>query len=105
MLGWTGDNGDPDNFIYVLLDEDNIGSNNYTYFKNDAMHDLFIAAQSEIDEDKRIELYEEAQEIIHEEAPWVPLAHSTPLLGATKELTGFKAHPTGSDILKNVDFE
>ena len=105
MLGWTGDNGDADNFLYVLLDEDNIGSNNYTYFKNDAMHDLLIEAQSEVDEDKRIELYEEAQEIIHEEAPWVPLAHSTPLLGAAKDLTGFKAHPTGSDILKNVEFK
>ena len=34
MLGWTGDNGDADNFIYVLLDEDNIGSNNYTYYDN-----------------------------------------------------------------------
>ena len=29
MLGWTGDNGDADNFIYTLLDKDNIGSNNY----------------------------------------------------------------------------
>ena len=105
MLGWTGDNGDADNFLYVLLDEDNIGSNNYTYFKNDAMHDLFIEAQTEVDEDKRIELYKEAQEIIHEEAPWVPLAHSTPLLGGAAELTGFLAHPTGSDILKNVDFK
>lgn len=105
MLGWTGDNGDADNFLYVLLDEDNIGSNNYTYFKNDAMHDLFIEAQTEIDEDKRIELYKKAQEIIHEEAPWVPLAHSIPLLGGSKDLTGFLPHPTGSDLLSNVDLE
>ncbi|MCG7345765.1 ABC transporter substrate-binding protein [Sporosarcina sp. ACRSL] len=105
MLGWTGDNGDADNFIYVLLDEDNIGSNNYTYFKNDAMHDLLIEAQTEVDEDKRIELYKKAQEIIHEEAPWVPIAHSTPLLAATKDLTGFVPHPTGSDLLANVEFK
>lgn len=105
MLGWTGDNGDADNFLYVLLDEDNIGSNNYTYFKNDEMHNLFIAAQSEVDEDKRIEMYKKAQEIIHEEAPWVPIAHSTPLLAATKNLTGFKPHPTGSDLLSKVEFE
>ncbi len=105
MLGWTGDNGDPDNFIYALLDEDNIGSNNYTYFKNDEMHELLIAAQSEIDEEKRIELYKKAQEIIHDEAPWVPLAHSTPLLAGTKDLTGFLPHPTGSDLLSGVSFE
>ncbi len=105
MLGWTGDNGDADNFLYVLLDEDNIGSNNYTYFKNDAMHDLFIEAQTEVDEDKRIELYKEAQEIIHDEAPWVPLAHSIPLLGGSKDLTGFLPHPTGSDLLSTIDLE
>lgn len=105
MLGWTGDNGDADNFLYVLLDEDNIGSNNYTYFKNDEMHDLFIDAQTEVDENKRIELYKKAQEIIHEEAPWVPIAHSTPLLAAAKDLTGFVPHPTGSDLLSNVEFK
>ncbi|MFS0577029.1 ABC transporter substrate-binding protein [Sporosarcina sp. 179-K 3D1 HS] len=105
MLGWTGDNGDPDNFLYVLLDEDNIGSNNYTYYKNDELHDIFIEAQTEVDEEKRIELYKKAQEIIHEEAPWVPLAHSTPLLGGVKELTGLKPHPTGSDLLSNVEFK
>lgn len=105
MLGWTGDNGDADNFIYALLDEDNIGSNNYTYFKNDEMHDLLIEAQTEVDEEKRIELYKESQEIIHEEAPWVPLAHSTPLLGGADDITGFLPHPTGSDLLSEVEFE
>lgn len=105
MLGWTGDNGDADNFLYVLLDEDNIGSNNYTYFKNEATHKLFIEAQTEVDEEKRNELYKQAQVILHEEAPWVPLAHSIPLLGGAKDLTGFKPHPTGSDLLSNVEFK
>ncbi|MBY0223028.1 MULTISPECIES: ABC transporter substrate-binding protein [Sporosarcina] len=105
MLGWTGDNGDADNFLYVLLDEDNIGSNNYTYFKNDETHKLFLEAQTEVDEDKRNELYKQAQEILHEEAPWVPLAHSIPLLGGVQELTGFVPHPTGSDLLSNVEFK
>ncbi|MEC1179625.1 ABC transporter substrate-binding protein [Metasolibacillus meyeri] len=105
MLGWTGDNGDADNFIYTLLDEDNIGSNNYSYFQNAEMHKLLIQAQSETDENVRIDLYKQAQEIIHEEAPWVPLAHSTPLLAAKAEVKGFKAHPTGSDKLLNVSIE
>jgi peptide/nickel transport system substrate-binding protein len=105
MLGWTGDNGDADNFLYVLLDEDNIGSNNYTYYKNDKLHDIFIAAQTEVDEEKRNELYKEAQVIINEDAPWVPLAHSTPLLGGAKNLSGFLPHPTGSDLLSKVEFK
>ncbi|MBO0601712.1 ABC transporter substrate-binding protein [Sporosarcina sp. E16_3] len=105
MLGWTGDNGDADNFLYTLLDKDTIGSNNYTYYANDKLHDILIAAQTEVDEEKRNELYKEAQLIIHEDAPWVPLAHSTPLLGGAKNLSGFVPHPTGSDLLSNVEFK
>ncbi len=105
MLGWTGDNGDADNFIYTLLDKDNIGSNNYSYYSNDEVHDLLIKAQSETDENVRIDLYKKAQEIIHEDAPWVPLAHSTPLLAAKAGVKGFLPHPTGSDKLDNVSIE
>ncbi len=86
LLGWTGDNGDADNFLYVLLDKDNIGSNNYSYYRNDELHKILIDAQTEVDQDKRNELYKKAQEIIHEDAPWVPLAHSTPLLAGAANL-------------------
>lgn len=105
LLGWTGDNGDADNFLYVLLDQDNIGSNNYTYYKNQELHDLLIQAQTEVDENTRNDLYKQAQVIIHEDAPWVPLAHSTPLLAGGKNVVNFKAHPTGSDKLASVDLE
>lgn len=105
LLGWTGDNGDADNFLYVLLDQDNIGSNNYTYYKNQELHDLLIKAQTEVDETVRNDLYKQAQEIIHADAPWVPLAHSTPLLAGGKNVVNFKAHPTGSDKLASVDLE
>ena len=105
LLGWTGDNGDADNFLYTLLDESNIGSNNYTFFKNKETHKLLLEAQTEIDEAKRNELYKKAQVILAEEAPWVPLAHSTPLLAGKADIVDFKPHPTGSDILSKIDFK
>lgn len=105
LLGWTGDNGDADNFLYTLLDESNIGSNNYTYFKNLETHKLLLKAQKETDEDKRNELYEKAQEIIHDEAPWVPLAYSTPILAGKSTIKNFKPHPTGSDIFDTIEMK
>ncbi|MCM3388493.1 ABC transporter substrate-binding protein [Ureibacillus chungkukjangi] len=105
LLGWTGDNGDADNFIYTLLDKDTIGSNNYAHYSNDEVHELLIAAQSETDEEVRSDLYKQAQEIIHEDAPWVPLAHSIPLLAGKKGVTGYLPHPTGSESLVNVSIE
>lgn len=103
LLGWTGDNGDADNFLYTLLDESNIGSNNYTYFKNSETHKLLLEAQKETDEEKRNELYKKAQEIFHDEAPWVPLAYSTPLLAGKSTIKNFHPHPTGSDIFDTIE--
>ncbi|GLC90293.1 ABC transporter substrate-binding protein [Lysinibacillus piscis] len=105
LLGWTGDNGDADNFLYALLDGDNIGSNNYTYYNNPELHELLVQAQTEIDEAKRNELYKKAQEIIFADAPWVPLAHSTPILAAKANVTDYSAQPTGSDHLEEVDIK
>lgn len=105
MLGWTGDNGDPDNFLYTLLDKDSIGSNNYSYYSNDELHDILINAQKETEQDKRNELYKQAQEIIHEDAPWVPLVHSTPLLAGTSDIVNYFPHPTGSEPFTKVEFK
>lgn len=100
LMGWNGDNGDPDNFIYVLLDKDNAkkgSAGNFAFYKNDEVHDLLIAAQKETDQAKRVELYEKAQAIIHDDAPWVPLVHSTPPLAAKKSVKNFIPHPTGGE--------
>jgi peptide/nickel transport system substrate-binding protein len=104
MLGWTGDNGDADNFLYTLLDKDSIGSNNNAHYSNDELHEILIQAQTEVNEDVRNDLYKKAQEIIHDDAPWVPLVHSIPLLAAGKDVVNYKPHPTGSESLVNVEF-
>lgn len=105
MLGWTGDNGDPDNFLYTLLDKDAIPSNNYSYYANDKLHELLIAAQKETDQAKRSELYKQAQEIIKADAPWIPLVHTTPLLAAKANLKGYVPAPTGTEYYSNIYFE
>jgi peptide/nickel transport system substrate-binding protein len=105
LLGWTGDNGDADNFLYVLLDQDSIGSNNYSYYQNQEVHDLLVAAQATADQAEREKLYKEAQVLIKEDAPWIPLVHSQPALAGKANITGFLPHPTGSDILSTVEFK
>lgn len=105
LLGWTGDNGDADNFLYTLLDRDAIGSNNYSYYANDELHDILIEAQSNPDENARNELYKQAQEIIKEDAPWIPLVHSTPLMAGKANIANFYPHPTGTDKLTTVEFK
>jgi len=89
----------------VLLDQDSIGSNNYSYYQNQEVHDLLLAAQATADQAEREKLYKEAQVLIKEDAPWIPLVHSQPALAGKASITGFLAHPTGSDVLSTVEFK
>ena len=98
LLGWTGDNGDPDNFLYVLLDKTAAvkPAQNIAFYKSDELHEVLVAARRSADRDERIQLYHTAQEIIFRDAPWVPLVHATQTAAFQRGVTGFKLHPTGS---------
>jgi peptide/nickel transport system substrate-binding protein/oligopeptide transport system substrate-binding protein len=77
-MGWVVDYADPDNFLYVLLHSDNWGSKgNYAHYKNPEVDRLLAEARVETEPAKRLELYQKAEEIIVEDAPWVFLFHYT----------------------------
>jgi peptide/nickel transport system substrate-binding protein len=108
LMGWLGDNGDPDNFLYVLLDKDNAkapDAQNISFYKNDQLHDILIKAQRLSNQEDRAKLYEKAQEIIKNDAPWVPLVHVQVPYAASKAVTGFAPHPTSNLYLYNVDLK
>ncbi|WP_442602264.1 ABC transporter substrate-binding protein [Paenibacillus sp. KN14-4R] len=105
LIGWTGDNGDPDNFLYPTLDKEAIGGNNYAFYSSDPLHEILLKAQSTPDQKQRADLYKKAQEIIKADVPWVPLVHSTPLLAAKKGLKGYVPSPTGSETYMNMVIE
>jgi len=105
LLGWVGDNGDTDNFLYTLLDKDTatLGSAlNICFWKNDAYHDLVVAARRESDPAKRAVLYRKAQEIIAEEVPMVPLAHAPAMMACRANVEGVHYEITGDILFRYV---
>jgi len=105
LMGWVGDTGDADNFLYVLLDKDTatLGSAlNVCFWMNDAYHDLMVAARRELDPEKRAALYRKAQEIVFEEAPMVPLAHAEQLLACRSNVTGIQFEVNGDILFQNA---
>lgn len=77
--GWAADYPDPSNFFEptlasaVIQDE---GSENVAFFSNKELDALLAAAHKEPDQDKRYAMYERAEEIVRDEAPWVPTFNS-----------------------------
>ncbi len=104
LLGWTGDNGDPDNFMFILLGCEAAKSSSSRWC-NREFDDLLRAAKKTSDQAERTKLYEEAQVIFKREAPWFTVAHSVQFRPVRKEVVGFKIHPLGSHIFKYVDLQ
>ncbi|ERN51994.1 ABC transporter substrate-binding protein [Alkalihalophilus marmarensis] len=105
MLGWSGVNGDPDYFFSNLLHGDAIPGGNRSFYSNEEVNDLLVQAKTEVDFDVRAELYEQVQELIHEDAPMVPLVHSIPTLAGSSNVKNYVPHPSTSETLDEVELE
>ncbi|AQS48429.1 ABC transporter substrate-binding protein [Thioclava sp. JM3] len=104
ILGWTGDNGDPDNFLAVLLGCSAAESGaNRAFWCNQKFDDLITKARQSNDQAERTKLYKEAQEVFKEQAPWDTIAHSTVFMPMSKKVTGYVMSPLGGHDFYGVD--
>jgi dipeptide transport system substrate-binding protein len=103
ILGWTGDNGDPDNFLDTLLGCDAVGGNNRAQWCNQEFDDLVTKAKEATSVEERTKLYEEAQVVFKREAPWATLDHSLSIVPMRKNVEGFVQSPLGDFAFDGVD--
>jgi dipeptide transport system substrate-binding protein len=104
MFGWSGDNGDPDNFFVPLLGCEAVkGGGNVARWCNKSFEDLIIKAAQTPKQADRAKLYEQAQVIFKEEAPWITVAHSVRFDPIRKEVTGYKMDATSHHYFNTVD--
>lgn len=106
QMGWTGDNGDPDNFLNTLLGCGAIvAGSNYSKWCDKKFNDAVLEAKKTPDIKKRTELYKLAQKIFKEQAPWVTIAHSTVFKAMAKNIKGYTIDPLGHDNFTLVTVE
>jgi dipeptide transport system substrate-binding protein len=105
ILGATSDNGDPDNMLSFFFVCSAIGSSNMSNWCYKPVDDLLQQGRITSDATKRKEIYEKAQEYIDEQAPWLPIAHSTVVLPMSKKVKNYVMEPLGSHRFKNVDLD
>ncbi len=102
LLGWTGDNGDPDNFLAVLLGCDAVGASNRAQWCYQPFDDLIQQAKVLPTQAERQPLYEQAQVVFKEQAPWATIAHSVVFMTMRPEVQGYVVHPLGGHIFDQV---
>jgi ABC-type transport system substrate-binding protein len=69
---------------------------------NDDYHKLMIAARRELDPERRAVLYRQAQEIVFEECPMVPLAHAEQLMACRANVDGVLFEVNGDILFRNA---
>jgi len=102
LLGWTGDNGDPDNFLAVLLGCDGVGGSNRAQWCHQPFEDLIQKAKTVTDPAMRTSIYEEAQVVFKEQAPWATIAHSVVYKPVRPEVQDFRIDPFGGHSFYGV---
>ncbi|MCH8799471.1 MAG: peptide ABC transporter substrate-binding protein, partial [Chloroflexi bacterium] len=73
-IGWIADYPDPENFLDILFYSDS--SNNHTNYSNPEVDALLEKARVETDETLRFSIYNKVEQIILDDAPWIPLWYS-----------------------------
>ncbi len=102
LIGWSGDNGDPDNWLGTLYGCDAMNGNNFSKWCYKPYDDLIKQAKKTPDQAKRTELYKQAQHILKEQVPITPIAHSTVFQPMRKNVEDFKISPFGLNSFYGV---
>lgn len=105
VLGGTSDNGDPDNLLSYFFSCSGVGGSNNANWCYQPLEDILQKARVSSNKDERTKLYQQAQAIISDQAPWVPLAHSTVVLPMSNKVKNYVMEPLGSHRFEKVDIE
>lgn len=102
IIGWSGDNGDPDNWLNVLFGCDSLAGNNFSKWCDKKFDDTVKEAKATSDVAKRTELYKQAQHILKDAVPMTPIAHSTVYQPMRNNVQDFKISPFGLNSFYGV---
>jgi peptide/nickel transport system substrate-binding protein len=101
LLGWTGDYGDPDNFVGTFFQNPQKAWG----FDNPEIHQALADAETETDLERREELYREANRLIMDFLPGVPYVHTKPALAFQANVTGYQPSPVSLEPFSTVSIE
>ena len=96
LIGWSADNGDPDNFYRPLLSCSAIKSGtNRAMWCSDEYDLLINEALEYTDISERTYFYGKANELLAEQLPLIPIAHASRYQAYRKNLDGLVINPYG----------
>jgi peptide/nickel transport system substrate-binding protein len=104
--GWFPGTNDSDIVLYPLYHSNAKGSaGNRSFYSNPEYDKLVAMGRQETDVEKRAELYREAQVILEEDLPIIPILRKNEVIGMRKNISGFIFRPNGHHVLTKLKKE
>ena len=101
---WIADYPDAENYLSVFYSK-NPAPPNYTRYKNPRFDALFEKALAEVNDTIRYRLYQQADKIMIEDAPIIPLWYDKVVWLIQPNITGFKPNPLNLLELRNTRWD
>lgn len=102
MIGWIGDNGDPDDWLgYFFRKFD--ATNAYFSYNNPAALDLISKASALTDQAQRARMYAQAEEMIMADYRDLPIAYAKLPLLLQKNVDGLVGQPSSMEYMETVE--
>lgn len=96
LIGWSADNPDPDNFFRPLLScAAVLSGSNRAHWCNPEFDRLVSQAIRTPEQDERIEFYRQAQRLLNDQVPLMPIVHSMRYQAAHKNVRDMILQPYG----------
>lgn len=87
--------GDADTGLYSLLHSSKIDSTNRCRYNNPQVDKLLDEGRVEVSREKRLEIYTELSDVLHENLPMIPLDMCTMTIAANSNIKGLSANSMG----------
>ena len=97
--GWVGDYNDPMTFLDLFVTG---GGNNDCGFSNAKYDELIAAAKVETDANKRMDMLREAEDILMEEMPMLPIYYYTTVMAWNDNVDGIHVSKLGYKLFKDA---
>jgi len=101
--GWVMDYPDPEDILDILFNSKSHQNN--TGYNNPEVDRLLIQARTEQDSSKRMALYQQAEELILADAPWIPLYYGRDHVVVKPYVKDFMLPPVVMPYLKYVTID
>lgn len=103
FMGWSGENGDPDNFLTPQFSCAALQSGtNFARYCDADLDNLINDGKGTNDQSKRTKIYERAQAVIQRRALWLPLAHPAATVIIRRNVVGYSVSPFGRQDFSRV---